>query len=74
MRPNWHLLEPLIRGAAGLGRVSKNAWLPRSESRFGNCDVRVVGAEPAGPAAAIAELGIAILAVSVITHAVGRQA
>lgn len=54
MWPTWHLFEPFIRGAAGLGRVpGADAWQPVSESRFGACDVLVVGAGPAGLAAAL---------------------
>jgi sarcosine oxidase subunit alpha len=53
MLPNWHLFEPFIRGAAGLGRVPDPAWEPVSESRFGDCDVLVVGAGPAGLGAAL---------------------
>ncbi|HRJ69955.1 MAG TPA: FAD-dependent oxidoreductase [Beijerinckiaceae bacterium] len=52
MRPSWHLFEPLIRAAAGLGRVPVETWQPTSESRYGDCDVLVVGAGPAGLAAA----------------------
>ncbi|TPQ52018.1 sarcosine oxidase subunit alpha family protein, partial [Prosthecomicrobium hirschii] len=54
MAPNWHLFEPFIRAAAGLGRVPEAAWQPVSESRFGDCDLLVVGAGPAGLAAALA--------------------
>ncbi|MBT9288587.1 2Fe-2S iron-sulfur cluster-binding protein [Prosthecodimorpha staleyi] len=54
MAPNWHLFEPFIRAAAGLGRVPEDAWEPVSESRFGDCDLLVVGAGPAGLAAALA--------------------
>lgn len=54
MWPTWHLFEPFIRGAAGLGRVpGPDAWEPVSESRFGACDILVVGAGPAGLAAAL---------------------
>jgi sarcosine oxidase subunit alpha len=53
MRPTFHLFEPFIRAAAGLGRVPEDAWEPVSESRFGDCDVLVVGAGPAGLAAAL---------------------
>jgi sarcosine oxidase, subunit alpha len=55
MWPTWHLFEPFIRGAAGLGRVPDNTgWEPISESRFGNCDLLVIGAGPAGIGAALA--------------------
>jgi sarcosine oxidase, subunit alpha len=55
MWPTWHLFEPFIRGAAGLGRVpGQDAWEPVSESRFGDCDLLVIGAGPAGLGAALA--------------------
>ncbi len=54
MRPSWHLFEPFIRHAAGLGRVpAAEAWQPESESRYGHADVLVVGAGPAGLVAAL---------------------
>jgi len=54
MWPTWHLFEPFIRGAAGLGRVpGVDAWEPVGESRFGSCDLLVIGAGPAGLAAAL---------------------
>lgn len=54
MWPTWHLFEPFIRGAAGLGRVpGADVWEPVSESRFGACDVMVIGAGPAGLGAAL---------------------
>ncbi|CAN1496029.1 soxA, sarcosine oxidase, alpha subunit family [Rhabdaerophilaceae bacterium] len=55
MWPTWHLFEPFIRGAAGLGKIpGQDAWQPRSESRFGHCDLLIVGAGPAGLGAALA--------------------
>ncbi len=53
MRPHWRLFEPFIRAAAGLGRVPEDAWRPVCESRFGDCEILVVGAGPAGLAAAL---------------------
>ena len=54
MRPSWHLFEPFVRHAAGLGRVpAADAWQPESESRNGHADVLVVGAGPAGLVAAL---------------------
>ncbi|MFN6935018.1 MAG: 2Fe-2S iron-sulfur cluster-binding protein, partial [Tsuneonella sp.] len=52
MWPDWHLYEGLIRRAAGLGKVARAADPDRYESRFAHCDVLVVGAGPAGLAAA----------------------
>jgi sarcosine oxidase subunit alpha len=65
MAPNWHLFEPFIRGAAGLGRVPDPAWQPVSESRYGDCDVLVVGAGPAGLGAALtaARSGVSVMLV-----------
>jgi sarcosine oxidase subunit alpha len=54
MWPTWRLFEPFIRGAAGLGRVpGADAWQPVSESRYGDCEVLIVGAGPAGLGAAL---------------------
>ena len=46
------LYEPLIRRAAGLGRAPDQADPDRYGSRYAHCDVLVVGAGPAGLAAA----------------------
>ncbi|TIO11684.1 MAG: sarcosine oxidase subunit alpha family protein, partial [Mesorhizobium sp.] len=53
MWPDWHLFEPRIRAMAGLGVVDRN-WKPRpvSDQINHHCDVLVVGAGPAGLAAA----------------------
>ncbi|CDX13661.1 Sarcosine oxidase, alpha subunit family [Mesorhizobium sp. ORS 3324] len=53
MWPDWHLFEPRIRAMAGLGVVDRN-WKPRQMADQINhhCDVLVVGAGPAGLAAA----------------------
>ena len=54
----WHALyEPLIRRAAGLGRAPSQADPDRYAQRFAHCDVLVVGAGPAGLAAALAAAG-----------------
>jgi sarcosine oxidase subunit alpha len=52
-RAAWAALyEPLIRRAAGLGRAPRQADPDRYAQRYAHCDVLVVGAGPAGLAAA----------------------
>jgi sarcosine oxidase subunit alpha len=52
-RKAWdRLYEPLIRAAAGLGEAPAQADPDRYASRYGHCDVLVIGAGPAGLAAA----------------------
>jgi sarcosine oxidase subunit alpha len=52
-RSAWQwLYEPRIRAAAGLGRAPEHADPDRYTGRFAHCDVLVVGAGPAGLAAA----------------------
>jgi sarcosine oxidase subunit alpha len=52
--PDWHLYEPSIRRAAGLGRAPRTSVGGDAyESRYGHCDVLVVGAGPAGLMAAL---------------------
>jgi methylglutamate dehydrogenase subunit C len=53
-RRAWMAYEPWIRRAAGLGRASEAADPDRYETRHAFCDVAVIGAGPAGLAAAIA--------------------
>ena len=53
-RKSWMFYEPFIRRAAGLGRASEKPDPDRYEVRHEFCDVLVVGAGPAGLAAAIA--------------------
>jgi sarcosine oxidase subunit alpha len=49
----WHkLYEPNIRAAAGLGRAPEGADPDSYAQRFAHCDVLVIGAGPAGLAAA----------------------
>ena len=48
------LYEPLIRRAAGLGRGAKAEDPDHYEQAFAHCDVLVIGAGPAGLAAALA--------------------
>jgi sarcosine oxidase subunit alpha len=53
-RKAWKLLyEPMIRRAAGLGRAPVHADPDRYAQRYAHCDVLVVGAGPAGIAAAL---------------------
>jgi sarcosine oxidase subunit alpha len=55
MWPNWQAFEPRIRAMAGLGRLD-TAWQSAATTapRNRRCDVLVVGAGPAGLAAACA--------------------
>jgi sarcosine oxidase subunit alpha len=54
-RTAWHkLYEPVIRRAAGLGRAPTLPDPDIYANRFAHCDVLVVGAGPAGLAAALA--------------------
>jgi sarcosine oxidase subunit alpha len=54
-RKAWHALyEPVIRSMAGLGRAPAEADPDHYAFRFAHCDVLVVGAGPAGLAAALA--------------------
>lgn len=56
MLPDWHLFEPRIRAMAGLGRLDPAAQgFGPSAPVNATCDVLVVGAGPAGLAAARAE-------------------
>ena len=50
----WHLYERLIRRAAGLGEAPREPDPDRYEHVHAHCDVLVVGAGPAGLAAALA--------------------
>lgn len=52
MWPSWHFYEGFIRRAAGLGRPASAADPDRYETVYAHCDVLVVGAGPAGLAAA----------------------
>src|SRR5690606_34861787 len=52
MWPGWHVFEWAIRRAAGLGQAPRQADPDHYETRYDHCDVLVVGAGPAGLAAA----------------------
>ncbi|MBZ9854849.1 sarcosine oxidase subunit alpha family protein [Mesorhizobium sp. CA13] len=53
MWPDWHMFEPRIRAMAGLGRVDKDWTSPGPADQINHhCDVLVIGAGPAGLAAA----------------------
>ncbi|WP_374619965.1 2Fe-2S iron-sulfur cluster-binding protein [Devosia sp.] len=54
MWPAWHLFEPFIRHAAGLGRPPRTPDTERYDALHAHCDVLVVGGGPAGLAAAVA--------------------
>lgn len=52
--PLWEkLYEPLIRKAAGLGRATREPDTDRYEKTWAHCDLLVIGAGPAGLAAAL---------------------
>src|SRR5271167_1002795 len=54
---NWawtHIYEPAIRRAAGLGAAPRGPDPDRYQRTFAHCDVLIVGAGPAGLAAALA--------------------
>ena len=53
MWPNWHLFEPKIRAMAGLGTVDPALTGPVAEQVNHWCDTLVIGAGPAGLAAAL---------------------
>lgn len=52
-RRSWMAYEPFIRRAAGLGRASEAPDPDRYETRHAFCEVAVIGAGPAGLAAAL---------------------
>lgn len=54
MWPNWHWYEPLIRRMAGFGRLAIAAPGDRYSKRYAHCETLIVGAGPAGLAAALA--------------------
>ena len=66
--------EPLIRRAAGLGRLSREMQAEPSEKAFGHCDLLVIGAGPSGLTAALvaAEAGADVILVDENTELGGR--
>jgi len=60
---NWHRYEPRIRAMAGLGRAETAPDTRHFEARSAQCDMLVVGAGPAGLAAAraAASAGLAVI-------------
>jgi sarcosine oxidase, subunit alpha len=61
--PNWHRYEPRIREMAGLGRLRGDVDARHYETRNAQADVLVVGAGPAGLAAAraAASAGLSVI-------------
>ncbi len=74
MRPTWAQWEPRIRRLAGLGRLDPNSVLPPHELRHAQADVLVVGAGPAGLAAAraAASTGLSVWLVDLERRAGGQ--
>ncbi len=57
MRPDWGFFEPFIRRAAGLGKPSAEADPDQYDALYAHTDILIVGAGPAGLAAARAAAG-----------------
>ena len=74
-RPFWErVYEPMIRRAAGLGRMTRKASPHESERAFAFCDVLVIGGGPAGLMAALtaAENGAEVILADEHPHPGGR--
>ncbi|MFY9245587.1 MAG: 2Fe-2S iron-sulfur cluster-binding protein, partial [Roseicyclus sp.] len=74
-RAFWEkLYEPIIRRAAGLGRITRNASPEHNEKAFAFCDVLVIGGGPAGLMAALtaAKGGADVILAEEGTHLGGR--
>lgn len=55
--PGWRWYEPLVRRAAGLGELKRAAPTDHHSKRYAHCDTLIVGAGPAGLAAALSLQG-----------------
>ncbi|NKX43393.1 sarcosine oxidase subunit alpha family protein [Roseicyclus persicicus] len=74
-RSFWEkLYEPVIRRAAGLGRITRAASPERHEKAFAFCDLLVIGAGPAGLMAALtaAKAGADVILVEETPEVGGR--
>ena len=73
--PRWETFEPIVRAMAGLGRLDPANRPPADNPQFNaQCDVLVVGAGPAGLAAAAAAVKAGRLVVLIDDHAdIGGQ-
>jgi len=63
-RTGWkRIYEPGVRAMAGLGRAPREPDMDRYTQRYAHCDVLVIGAGPAGLAAALAaaESGVRVI-------------
>ena len=72
----FHFYENQMRAVAGLGNVKTTSRAERSPKDYAFCDLLVVGAGPAGMAAAVtaAELGVSVMLVDEHPHPGGSLA